>query len=217
MIRVHVFCEGQTEDVFVCELLAPHFRRRGIWLNSIIVLTGPQGRGGVSSYAKLKRQIVRKCREDGGAHVTTFLDFYGLPGDFPALAAPGSSYQRALQAEAAWQRDIGERNFLAHLVVHEFEALLFSCPEAFGAWFDDPKVVKELAAVRHTYPSPEHIDDGRATAPSKRILSLCAGYDKVLHGSLIALDMGLDVIRRECPLFDGWIRRLEALAPGGEI
>ncbi|MEA5486638.1 MULTISPECIES: DUF4276 family protein [Pseudanabaena] len=44
---------------------------------------------------------------------------------------------------------------------------------------------------------------------------LCQGrtqYDKVLHGSLVALDIGLETIRRECQMFNRWIERLESLA-----
>ena len=60
MIRVHVFCEGQTEDVFVRELLQPHFDALGIWLNPIIIRTGTQGKGGASTYGKIKWQIEKK-------------------------------------------------------------------------------------------------------------------------------------------------------------
>lgn len=216
MTRVHVFCEGQTEDVFVREVLRPHFERLGIWLNPIIIRTGPQGKGGVSSYGKIRWQVEQKCREDSGAWVTTLLDFYALPKDFPANDADGSSIVHANAMVKAFQDDIGQRNFLANLVVHEFEGLLFSSPPAFGLWFDGRNVVRTISRVRAEFETPEHINDGPTTAPSKRILEICTTYDKVAHGSLIALDIGLDAIRRECPIFDHWITRLEALAPGGD-
>ena len=214
MTRIHVFCEGQTEDVFIREVLAPHFNRRDIWMNPIIVRTGPRGKGGVTSYGKIRWQINQKCREDASAWVTTMLDFYGLPQDFPGQTSRGSSLERAGAVVAAFQQDIGHRNFVANLVVHEFEGLLFSAPDAFGAWFDVGNVVQNVAAIRGAFKTPEHIDDGPASAPSKRILDICANYDKVAHGSLIALDIGLDAIRRECPLFDAWVQRLEAIPAG---
>lgn len=52
MTRIFIFCEGQTEDVFVREVLRPHFQRKDILLTPIIIRTGPQGKGGVSSYGK---------------------------------------------------------------------------------------------------------------------------------------------------------------------
>lgn len=216
MNRVHVFCEGQTEDVFVREVLRPHFERFGIWLNPIILRTGPQGKGGISSYGKIRWQVEQKCREDSGALVTTLLDFYALPKDFPAADAGGPSIMRALTMVEAFQKDIGQPNFLANLVVHEFEGLLFSSPPAFGLWFDRRNVVRAISSVRAEFETPEHINDGPTTAPSKRIFEICITYDKVAHGSLIALDIGLDAIRRECPIFDSWITRLEALATGGD-
>lgn len=212
MSRVHVFCEGQTEETFLREVLRPHFDRYGIWLNAIILRTGPQGKGGVTSFGKLHWQASKKCREDRGAQVTTLIDFYGLPTDFPGLGATGDSFARADAVEAAMRDSVNEANFMPNLLVHEFESLLFSRPEVFGAWFDDEDLVPALTQVREGFQSPEHINDGLQTAPSKRILGVCENYDKVIHGSLISLDIGLDSIRQQCPRFDGWIRKLEHLA-----
>lgn len=216
MTRVHIFCEGQTEDVFVREVLAPHFQRMNTWLNPIIIRTGPQGKGGVTSYGKIKWQVENKCKEDATAWVTTLLDFYGLPSDFPAMTSKGDSLTRAKAVESAFHTDIAQPNFISNIVVHEFEGLLFSAPTAFVEWFDNAHLVDSLTRVRNAFATPEHINDGRTTAPSKRILAVCDTYDKVAHGSLIALDIGLDTIRRECPLFDAWVNRLEELNSGGE-
>lgn len=216
MIRVHVFCEGQTEDVFVREVLAPHFLRLNILLNPIIIRTGPQGKGGVSFYGKIKWQIENKCKEDVTAWTTTLLDFYGLPSDFPAMNSTGDSLTRAKAVEIAFQNDIAQPNFISNIIVHEFEGLLFSDPTAFAGWFDDARIIDNLTQVRNGFATPEHINDGRTTAPSRRILTVCSTYDKVAHGSLIALDIGLDTIRRECPLFNAWVSRLEGLSTGCE-
>jgi len=214
MTRVHIFCEGLTEDVFVREVLGPHFEALGIWLNPIIIRTGPRLKGGVTSYGKIRWQVENKCKEDKTAWVTTMLDFYGLPNDFPCKTAIGSSMDRAKDVEKAFQENIGQRNFLAYIVVHEFEGMLFSSPEAFEEWFDEPDVVTSLRAVRNEFDTPEHINDDRRTAPSKRILAICDSYDKVAHGSMIALGIGLETIRRECALFDAWIKQLESLGSG---
>ena len=37
MVRVHVICEGQTEEMFVKELLQPEFFPKGIYLNPMLV------------------------------------------------------------------------------------------------------------------------------------------------------------------------------------
>lgn len=212
MTRVHIFCEGQTEESFVREILGPYFSPIDIWLNPIIVRTGPQGKGGVSSYGKIKHQIEIKCKEDQGAWVTTLLDFYGLPSDFPGIHTTGNSITRARAVEGAFQSDIKYSNFLAHIVVHEFETLLFSDTTAFSEWFDDVDVTRNLAKIRESFKTPEHIDEGKDSAPSKRILAICQNYDKVLHGSLIVMSIGLDKTREECPIFDCWIKKLESKA-----
>ncbi|TVS10061.1 MAG: DUF4276 family protein, partial [Planctomycetaceae bacterium] len=49
--------------------------------------------------------------------------------------------------------------------------------------------------------------------------SLFHGYEKPLYGTLAAIEIGLDAIRQQCPLFDGWVARLESLTnatDGGE-
>jgi len=116
-------------------------------------------------------------------------------------------------AEQEFQKDIGQQNFIAHLVLHEFEALLFSNPEAFGEWFDVVEV-NEIKSIRSDCVTPEEINDGRETAPSKRLLKICKNYDKALHGSQIAQKIGLDHIRSECPHFNTWLCRIEALGAG---
>lgn len=58
--------------------------------------------------------------------------------------------------------------------------------------------------------NPE-INDSRDTAPSQRILKWMPGYEKPLYGSLAAIEIGLDRIRRECKRFDRWVGVLENL------
>lgn len=216
MTRIYLLVEGQTEEAFVNELLAPRYARRDLYLTPIIVSTSPGHKGGVVSYAKIRPQIEKLCKQDSGAHVTTMFDLYALPGDFPgqrdpAYPATGSGRHKAQFLETAWAADIGRRHFVPHLLVHEFEALLFVQPEAFAPWTDDDRVLDPLHAVRRTN-EPEDINDSPHTAPSKRILAAMPGYQKTFHGPLIACDIGLDAIRRGCPHFGEWLGKLEALA-----
>ena len=61
------------------------------------------------------------------------------------------------------------------------------------------------------FPTPEDINDNSETAPSKRIVKVISQYEKVVYGSLIAMEIGLDAIRAECPRFSDWLTRLESL------
>lgn len=217
MSRVYLLVEGQTEEAFVNELLKPHYAPIGLYLTPIIVSTSPGYKGELVSYAKIKPQIQRLCRGDAQAHVTTLFDLYGLPSDFPgckdpAYPATGSGRHKARFLEAEVGRDIDQRNFIPNLLVHEFEALLFVGLDAFRQWTDDDGMLEPLRAARRST-EPEDINHSPHTAPSKRILAAMNGYQKTVHGPLIACDIGLDAIRRSCPHFSGWLSKLEALAP----
>lgn len=214
MIRVNVFVEGQTEETFVRTLLVPYFAAQDIYLNPILAKTSARHKGGIVSYAKVKHQVTLLCKQDPKAFVTTMIDYYGLPVDFPGLTHVQTSAQlKAREIEQAFQTDIDQANFIPNLLVHEFEALLFSEPQKFSDWLDEQAPVAKLEAIKETFESPEHINNSPHTAPSKRILALIPEYRKTLHGPLIAEDIGLDVIRQECSHFNTWIERLLELAP----
>ncbi len=213
MIRIHIFCEGQTEDVFVREVLQDHFLRLNISVNPILIRTSKSGKGGVSSFAKIKRQLERKCKEDRDAWVTTMLDFYGLPMDFPDISivkAEQDIYRKATLLEQSFSAVIDKPNFIANIIFHEFEGLLYSDTTAFDSWFGDKKSF-QLNMERASFETPEHINDDSQSAPSKRLLKHFPDYEKTWHGPSIALDIGLDVIRKECRHFNEWLKRLEKL------
>ena len=95
--------------------------------------------------------------------------------------------------------------FVPYVMMHEFEALLFSDCEGFARGIDRPEAAVSLQAIRDGFASPEEIDDSPETAPSKRVESLVSGYQKPLMGALAALEIGLGAMRRECPHFGAWL------------
>jgi hypothetical protein len=215
MSRVYVLVEGQTEEAFLQEVMVAPYAMNGIYLTPIIVSTSPGQKGGLTSYSKVKPQIDKLCKQDPGAVVTTFFDFYALPKDFPgqnSLAAMGfvPSLVKVVHLEHHLAHAIGHANFIPNLVLHEFEALLFTDIEAFAEWTDDDDVLTPLRQVRLTT-APEDINDSVHTAPSKRIVAAMTGYQKTVHGPLIASTIGLDAIRRACPHFHEWLTKLDAL------
>lgn len=217
MIRIYLLVEGQTEEAFINELLVAHYARRGLYLTPIIVSTSPGFRGGITSYAKVRPQIERLCKQDTSAHVSTLFDLYALPSDFPgknddAYPSTSSGKVKAKFLERRLLDDIACRNFIPNLLVHEFEALLLTQIDAFMQWTDDDRVLTPLREVRAQI-EPEDINDSVHTAPSKRILAAMPGYRKTFHGPLIACDIGLDAIRAACPHFNRWLKTIEALAP----
>jgi hypothetical protein len=59
--------------------------------------------------------------------------------------------------------------------------------------------------------NPKLINDGRETAPSKRILKEIPEYDKATAGPIIAEKRGLPALRAKCRHFHEWLSRLEKL------
>ena len=80
---------------------------------------------------------------------------------------------------------------------------------------DDLAEWMTLEAVVSTT-APEGINDGAATAPSKRLLVHVPGFRKTLHGPLATGDTGLVKLREQCPRFDAWVSRLETFSSVGE-
>ena len=217
MIRLYVLVEGQTEEAFINELVVPHYAALGIYFTPVVVQTSPGYRGGLASFGKVKPQIQKLCKCDANAYVTTMFDLYGLPHDFPGKSNPiyrslGNGRDKAQLLESELMREIELPNFIPNLTLHEFETLLFVNLAAFTPWTDSDHCLAELHKVRGTT-APEDINDGPSTAPSKRIKAAMPRYQKTFHGPLIAIDIGLDAMRRECPHFDAWLAKIEALNP----
>lgn len=219
MQRVLVLVEGQTEERFVKDVLQPHLWTRGVHPEPKIVTTkrvkvGPQFKGGVSTFHKVESDIQRLLGDTDAALVTTMIDYYGLPEDFPGTQQlqGRNSEERAKELEAALERhfDRGPK-FLAYLMIHEFEALLFSSPAVLAQVMNLPLFLSRIQSIRDQFRTPEDIDDNPATTPSARVLNLFPGYRKRLHGPLTTGRVGLDAIRRECPHFNEWVTKLERL------
>lgn len=221
MTRVLVLAEGPTEEAFIKTVLAPHLATFGKWLQVTCVCTRREKgrrafRGGGSSYPKIQRDLRELLRSRPDA-VTTMLDYYGLPGDFPGLASlptGGTCFDRAAHLEAAFASDIADARFIPNLVLHEFEGLLFSSPRVIAEVLLDPARVGALEDIAGEAPTPEEINDGPSTHPSKQLEALFSkpkSYQKPLDGPRIASRIGLSRIREVCKHFNAWLERLEAL------
>ncbi|MDD6435828.1 MAG: DUF4276 family protein [Clostridiales bacterium] len=212
MKRVYILCEGQTEETFVNAVLSPYFTPQGIYVTPVVLATkriasGGKHKGGVSSYEKISKDLRLLCR-DGGAYVTSLLDYFALPEDTPGFSVEAPSlYEHIEMIEQAINQDIGKANCHANLLVHEFEGLLFSAPEEF-ALIAEQDAVDALCAVREEYPNPEEINSSFDTAPSKRILAVIPDYKKVADGSDLSQVIGIDRMIASCPHFASWIQKI---------
>ena len=227
MTRLLIHVEGETEETFVNELLAAHLYRNGYTAVSARLLGNARRRshrGGIRSWATVRGDILRHLSQDPTCLATTMVDYYALPqgaGDgwpgrheaadlpFPLKAA---SVEDAIAQDimAATQEEDDRSRFLPFVMMHEFEGLLFSDCTRFAHGIGRPELTVEFQAIRNQFGSPEEINDSPLTAPSKRIEGLVAGYEKPLLGTLAALEIGVEIIRDQCPHFRDWLEKLEA-------
>lgn len=218
MTRVHILVEGPTEERFVKKILYPYYQKLDIYVNPTCICTKlikgrRKYRGGHGSkYNHIRSDLLRLLR-DRNAMVTTMIDFYGLPDDFPGIGEPaaGGCYREVARLEEKFAADIDNQRFIANIILHEFEGLLFSSPNHIQEVMFEGNRLSELHEISKSFSSPEEINDSPDTAPSKRLGRLFPEYQKPYHGLIIAQRIGLDTIRNQCPHFNQWIQKLEKL------
>ena len=224
VIEVIVVGEGQTEETFVRDVLAPPLATNRIFLYPRLIRTSPFGQGGALRYARVLRDLRNTLRQRADTYVSTFFDLYRLDPEYPGydeghvLSDPLARaalierrFRQAVVAEAGCRED----RFLPHIQPYEFEALLFSDASRLGEIEPEWKpLVGKLVAMRAAVSSPEYIDDGPDTHPSERLQRvLRPRYRKVLHGARATLQIGLPQIAEQCHHFAEWLNRLRGLRP----
>jgi hypothetical protein len=234
MPRLLIHVEGETEEMFVNEVLAPHLYHVGWEAVSARIVGNArlrERRGGIKAWSVVRDDIMRHLKEDSSCYATTMVDYYALPQSanraWPGRAAAAQlpTAQKAPHVEAQLKSDVQQAmgpgflaaRFIPFVIMHEFEALLFSDCAAFSRGVGRPDLHEAMQAVRDDFVTPEEINDSPLTAPSKRVEALIPGYQKPFLGTLAALEVGLPRIRKECPHFDAWLTRLEqiVISPSG--
>jgi hypothetical protein len=218
MKRVLVLVEGQTEERFFKDVLCPYYWERSIDLVPKIattkrVMIGPYFKGGITDYSKVEKDIHLLLGDSGAKAVTSFIDYYALPSDFPGMASrpTGKAIQRVVHVETEWAKRVNHRRFHPYLMMHEFEAILFCSPGELSIALHQPGTGRELEKIRESVQSPEEINEGPDTSPSKRIIRCSSVYQKTVHGPLVAKRIGLKVIREQCAHLNEWLNWIESL------
>ena len=228
MPRLYLFAEGPTELTFADTILKPYLANFGLYLHPPVLIAhakkkGRVHRGGGRKYAPMRNDILRFLAQEkgGGVFFTTMIDLYAIHAEFPGLAEAEKFRhmpdKRVEALEQAFANDISDGRFVPYIQLHEYEAYLFSDPTCFGFFYDHhERQITALKAIADGHATPELIDDGEHSAPSKRIIAELPDYGdaKSAVGPQVAELIGLDVIRAKCPHFAGWLSRLENLAGG---
>lgn len=215
MPRLYLFAEGPTELTFADTVLKPHLADLGVYLHPPVLIAhakkkGRVHRGGCRKYLPMKNDILRFLAQEKGGDVffTTMIDLYAIHAEFPGLAEAEKlrhiPQKRVEALEQAFAKDIGDSRFVPYIQLHEFETYLFSDPTWFGYFYDHhAKQIAALQAIANGHATPELIDDGPHSAPSKRIIAELPDYEdgKSAVGPQVAELIGLKVIRAKCPHF----------------
>ncbi|MDN4165516.1 DUF4276 family protein [Cytophagales bacterium LB-30] len=217
MKRLIIVVEGDTEKEFVDKVLSPYLYSKG--LLSVNCFKIKHTRGGLTKYQHLKTDLIN-CVYEKNVVVTTLIDFYALPKDFPKYEEAKkiiNKVERLVFLENAISVDLesekGESfpNLLPYIQLHEFEALVFSSIDAIKSLYsnEDAKL-NELEQIILAYPNPEDINDSPQTAPSKRLINnqLIKGYNKVNDGIMIIEEAGIDTVLQKCSRFKTWVEAL---------
>jgi hypothetical protein len=222
MTRLLLLVEGQSEEAFVKETLAPHLAESGVYAKPTIMLTKPlsQGgghRGGVGKWNMIYKNLHRLLK-DTDAKVSTMLDFYSLPDDFPGKRdqpAASDGYAMVEELERRFAAAVDHARFIPFLTLYEFETLVFSSPRTVATHFELPRLEVAIQSAVDGAGSPELINGGGDTHPKERLKRLLKRhryiYGQVLDGGAILNEIGIGGICAACQHFSAWVGQLESL------
>ena len=201
MVRLAVSVEGQTEERFIKEVIAPHLEGREIYAQPIPLGSG----GGDVSMPRVRKDLINLLGSFD--KVTTLYDFYGFRGKDEAESKE-SLEAKILDCVKSQSRG----RLIPYVQMYEFEGLLFSSPEAIESNIPPHRGLSDWArgVVNSFGGRPELINDSEHSAPSKR-LERKTEYRKTIHGPLVAKEIGLSALREKCPNFGEWLSELENL------
>jgi len=216
MNKVMIIVEGQTEEKFCKEILFPYFYQKGYYILDVMILptkilaSGERIRGGYVTSDRVvefsKKLLGSRC------FVTTLLDYYGINNNFIGYQeslSKNTLIEKKECIENALKTEIDNHVFFPYIQMHEFEALLFSDVDSFESIEDDFKKIEKIKKEVTVFETPEHINNSRDTAPSKRILKHIKGYIKTTDGMIIANKIGIEKMMSKCPLFKAWLEKIE--------
>lgn len=220
-LRLYITVEGQAEKAFADQVLIPHLANYNIDVRPRVVLTNRKlgKRGGILDFARIQGDLTRLMKQDRQpeARFTTMIDFYALPPEFPGWPEARKTThpaERVSILERALYAQFGDERFHPYFQLHEFESLLYCDLGALQSRLANSE--QGIAALKKevSHLQPEEINEGAATAPSKRLIRHLPVYErsKVRVGAPAAAAIGLPVLRSMCPHFNEWVQGLENLS-----
>ena len=221
-VNVMIVGEGASEQNFVDQVLAPYLAVKGVYLRATQISKKGE-KGGDVKFSRARRDVIKFLKQREDLIVSTFVDYYGVK-EWPGLEDVRDLYEPTPDVIAKIMNDDAvsdiraelpnvqvDRRYVPFTAVHEFEALLFSDAEILSR-----ELGIDITFIRNALAecgSPERINNHPETSPSNRLIAWTNGhYSKASRGIVIAGKIGIEKMRGQCPNFDAWLKRLEALA-----
>lgn len=236
--RPHIYClvEGYAEKNFIHRMVAPHLSLRGIDITAPMVMTsfkrkaGEKHKGGGDTFDHWSRDLANLWRQHGGRagiHLTTMVDLFRIPEDFPGVSTmaghiPFRAKVEHLEKELALHVEglgIPSGRFIPYIAAHEFETMAFTNLDALGTLFlGKDREIQNLKCEVAGISDIESINSTPEGAPSKRIGKHIPIYDSYKRSDQSGIVNVLEVIelpqiRSACQHLDEWLTQLESLAP----
>ncbi|MCQ2256419.1 MAG: DUF4276 family protein [Bacteroidaceae bacterium] len=209
--------EGDCEVDFVNNKLLPYLYslpkviERGWVFNAQKITTNRKKniKGGNVGFEYLRNEVNRVSAQSN-PWITTFLDFFRLPNDFPGFSADACNIELI---EKAMAYELNVPFFIPYIQKYEYETLLFVDVDAFSSVVDEESQLQCIADTIQSYSNAEEINGGLETAPSKR-LNHIFGYEKVHDSHLIMENLTIEQICTHCPRFKNWLKHIETIIDG---
>lgn len=210
---LYLIVEGCQTEVQLCEnIFKPYFNKKDIIFDYLVVKTSQRGcekafRGGSISIDILKINL--DLVNNPSYLVSTFVDYYGFINP---------EKKKIDELTEDLRRAINNENFIPYIQQYEAETFLFCKPEIttkyLGIYSNSSERKQQLDKLNKTLQEkdfkPERINDGKNSAPSKRIAEIFKQYDKSsLDFSNIINEIGIEEVRKQCPRFNSWLNEIE--------
>lgn len=207
--RLVFIVEGDCERILVEKQIIPFLygfpESKGWAFEARKVSTNRKlnAKGGIISFEYLQNEIQRTSAQHS-PWITTFIDYFRLPNDFPGYSKNSSEIPGI---ESALREAVNYSGFIPYIQKHEFETLLFADISLFKYLCVNEKEFRQIERIAQAYPQIEDINGGAETAPSKRLNSIFP-YHKTLVSNLLMDEIRMDILMERSPHFKEWITLL---------
>ncbi len=198
MKHLYIIVEGETELEFVNRILIPYFNAKG--LNTQIqglMITMKGGGHGFNNIEHFKKTIKPLLSYENEPIITTMIDHYGINSDkklpnYTSCIREINVENRISCMEQSLTNAVNSikeyRYFIANIVRHEMETLLFANPEK-GFELEKDEIREDVLKICREIPNIEDINCTPQGAPSKRLIQIYKSHNQKFIKDVVGVDI----------------------------